>query len=37
MKIAASYEITNFITNDDLKPDCIMPSALNKNAAPAVC
>jgi hypothetical protein len=37
MKIAASFEITNFVTNDDLKPDYIITSALNKDAEPAVC
>jgi malate dehydrogenase (oxaloacetate-decarboxylating) len=37
IKIAASYEIKNFVTNDDLKPDFIILSALNKDAAPAVC
>jgi malate dehydrogenase (oxaloacetate-decarboxylating) len=36
MKIAAAYAIANFVTDADLKPDYIIPSALNKDVAPAV-
>lgn len=36
MKIAAAYAIASFVTEDKLKPDYIIPSALDRNVAAAV-
>ncbi len=36
MKIAAAYAIASFVTDDNLSPDYIIPSALDKNVAKAV-
>lgn len=36
MKIAAAYAIASIISDDELKPDYIIPDSFNKNVLPAV-
>jgi malate dehydrogenase (oxaloacetate-decarboxylating) len=36
MKIAAAKAIASFITDDELKPDYVIPSPFDKRVAPAV-